>query len=39
MYRSRVYLEKELSEVQKKKVEMIADKLVDMNIYELQFFQ
>jgi hypothetical protein len=36
--RSRVYLEKDLSEVQKKKVEMLADKLLDMNIFELQYF-
>jgi predicted protein tyrosine phosphatase len=33
--RSRVYLEKDLSEIQKKKVEMLADKLLDMNIFEL----
>jgi len=29
-----VYLESELSELQKKKVEMIADKIVDMNMME-----
>ncbi len=31
-------MEKELSDIQKKKVEMLADKLLDMNIYELQYF-
>jgi len=31
-------LEKELSDLQKKKVEMIADKLLDMNLYELRYF-
>jgi large subunit ribosomal protein L7/L12 len=34
----RVYLEKELSEMQRRKVEMLADKLLDMNIYELRYF-
>jgi len=29
---------KELSDLQKKKVEMIADKLLDMNVYELRYF-
>jgi large subunit ribosomal protein L7/L12 len=37
-YRQRVYLEKELSEIQKRKVEMLADKLLDMNIFELRYF-
>lgn len=32
---SKVYLEKELSEIQKKKVEMLADKLLDMNVFEI----
>ena len=37
-YRQRVYLESELSEIQRKKVEMLADKLLDMNLYELRYF-
>jgi hypothetical protein len=37
-YRQRVYLEKDLSELQKRKVEMLADKLLDMNIFELRYF-
>jgi hypothetical protein len=30
-------LESELSELQKKKVEMICDKMIDMNIFELRY--
>lgn len=37
-YRNRVYIETELSELQKKKVDMIADKVMDFNIYELRYF-
>ena len=33
-----MYLESELSELQRKKVEMLADKLLDMNIFELRYF-
>lgn len=34
-----MYVEKELSELQKKKVEMLTDKVLDMNVFELQYFQ
>lgn len=37
-YSQRVYIEGELSELQRKKVEMLADKLLDMNIFELRYF-
>jgi hypothetical protein len=37
-HRQRVYLESELSELQRKKVEMLADKLLDMNVFELRYF-
>ena len=33
-----VYLEAELSDLQKKKVEMLADKVLDMNIFETRYF-
>ena len=33
-----VYIDKELSELQKKKVDMIADKILDLNIFELRYF-
>ena len=33
-----MYIEKELSDLQKKKVEMLADKLLDMNLYEIRYF-
>ena len=33
-----MYLESELSELQRKKVDMLADKLLDMNIFELRYF-
>ena len=33
-----VYLEAELSDLQKKKVEMLADKILDMNIMEQRYF-
>ena len=36
--RQRVYLESELGELQRKKVEMLADKLLDMNLFELRYF-
>lgn len=36
--RQRVYLESELSEMQRKKVEMLADKMLDMNLFELRYF-
>lgn len=29
---------KELSDIQKKKVEMLADKVLDLNIFELRYF-
>ena len=32
-----VYLEQELSDLQKKKVEMIADKVLDMNMFESRY--
>ena len=31
-------MKKELSDLQKKKVEMLADKVLDLNIFEMQFF-
>lgn len=33
-----MYLESELGELQRKKIEMLVDKLLDMNIYELRYF-
>lgn len=33
-----MYLEKELGDLQKKKVEMLADKLLDLNLFELRYF-
>ena len=33
-----VYLESELSDLQKKKVEMLADKVLDMNLFESRYF-
>jgi large subunit ribosomal protein L7/L12 len=33
-----VYLEQDLGDLQKKKVEMIADKVLDMNVFELRYF-
>lgn len=33
-----MYLESELGELQRKKVEMLADKLLDMNVFELRYF-
>ena len=32
-----VYLESELSELQKKKVDMLADRLLDMNVFEMRY--
>jgi len=32
-----VYLDSELSELQKKKVDMITDKLLDLNIFEMRY--
>ena len=34
----RVYLEQELGEMQRKKVDMLVDKMLDMNIFELRYF-
>ena len=33
-----VFLESELSDLQKKKVEMISDKVLDLNMFELRYF-
>ena len=33
-----VYIEAELSDLQKKKVEMLADKVLDMNLFEHRYF-
>jgi hypothetical protein len=33
-----VYIEKELSDLQKKKVEMLVDKVLDMNLNEIRYF-
>lgn len=33
-----MFLDTELSDLQKKKVDMIADKMLDMNIFELRYF-
>ena len=33
-----VYIDKELSTLQKKKVDMIADKILDLNVFELRYF-
>ncbi len=33
-----MYLENDLGDLQKKKVEMLADKILDMNIFELRYF-
>ena len=33
-----VYVKKELSEAQQKKVEMLADKMLDLNIFEMRYF-
>lgn len=38
-FRSRTYLESELSDIQKKKVDMLVDKVLDLNIFEVQYFQ
>ena len=32
------YIEAELSEMQKKKVDMLVDKCVDMNMFEMRYF-
>ena len=32
-----VYLESELGDLQKKKVDMLADRLLDLNIFELRY--
>lgn len=32
-----VYLESELSDLQKKKVDMLADRLLDMNVFEMRY--
>ena len=33
-----VYIEKELSDLQQKKVDMLADKVLDLNVFELRYF-
>ena len=33
-----VYIEAELSDLQKKKVEMLCDKVLDMNLFEHRYF-
>ena len=33
-----MYIDAELSELQKKKVEMLVDKCVDMNMFEMRYF-
>ena len=33
-----MYIDAELSELQKKKVEMLVDKCVDMNLFEMRYF-
>ncbi len=38
IYRQRVYIESELGDLQKRKVDMIVDKVLDMNIFELRYF-
>ena len=35
----RVYLEKELSDLQKSKVNMLADKILDLNLFEMRYMQ
>ena len=32
-----VYIEKELSELQRKKVDMLTDKMLDLNIFEMRY--
>ena len=32
-----VYIEKELSELQRKKVDLLADKLLDLNVFEMRY--
>ena len=32
------YLEAELSELQRKKVDMLADKIIDLNLFEMRYF-
>lgn len=32
------YLESELSELQRKKVDMLADKVIDLNLFEMRYF-
>ncbi len=33
-----MWLEKELTDLQKRKVQMLADKLLDLNIFEMRYF-
>ena len=33
-----MYIESELSDMQKKKVDMLCDKVVDMNMVEMRYF-
>ena len=34
-----IYLEKELGDLQKKKVDMLCDKMLDLNLFEMRYFQ
>ena len=34
-----VYLANELSDLQKKKVDMLSDKVLDLNVFELRYLQ
>ena len=33
-----IYIDKELGDLQKKKVEMIVDKVLDFNVFEMRYF-
>ena len=33
-----MYVEAELSDLQKKKVDMLADKMLDLNLFETRYF-
>jgi hypothetical protein len=34
-----MFLESELGDLQKSKVNMLADKVMDLNLYEMRYFQ
>lgn len=34
-----VYIEKELGDIQRKKVDMLADKVLGLNLFEMRYFQ